>query len=172
MFFVKIIFITLFTLSSFKCYTNNLKIGYININELLQLMPEINSVNNQMYDYINNLEQNLAKMQKDFQIKYSDYENNKNLLPESLKYDKEQELQNLSQRINDYQIYSQYDISNKKNDLLKPLYDIIKKIINEIAVKNEFIYILDNSNNIIINAPPENNIINIVANELKIDYKN
>ncbi|UOF94488.1 MAG: OmpH family outer membrane protein [Bacteroides sp.] len=164
-----LLFITFFGgASNLSINSNELKIGYINMNELLQLMPEIIEVNNEMQNYLNNLENIMSDMQKDFQNKYSYYENNKNEFADIIKKDKEKELEDLSNRINEYQIHAQNDINNKKNELLSPLYDNAKKVIKEIAIENNLSYIIDNSQSIIIHGPLEYDIINIVKQKLNL----
>src|SRR3954468_22217092 len=79
------------------------KIGHINSVELLAAMPEKKAADTTLQKFKKSLDEQLKTMQGELQTKYQGYLVKKDSLSEPVRAVKEQELQDLNQRIQDFQ---------------------------------------------------------------------
>src|SRR3546814_12774751 len=76
-----------------------LKIGYINSAELIELMPETKVVDSQLTVFAKGLEENLQTMQKTFDEKLADYREKQATMADASKQTRERERQDVNPRI-------------------------------------------------------------------------
>ena len=110
----------------------NIKLGYINAQEVMMLMPEISQIEKEMADYTAKNQQYMQDMQKEIQEKAAKYEQQADSLTDAIRKVKEQELQTL---------YS--ETQNKQQKLLEPVQTKVKNAITTVAKKGGFTYIFD-----------------------------
>lgn len=120
-----------------------LKIGHLNTNDLMQVMPGRDSAEQALNAYAQNLQKQLETMANEFQTKYNDYLANETQYIDAVKQIKQKELVDLQTRIQDFQDEAQNLLSNKEQELLQPLIDKAKKAIDEVAKEKGYTYILD-----------------------------
>ena len=131
-------------LISFAGYSQtNAKLGYIDSNELLDLMPGKDSVQEVLTAYGKTLESQLQNMYTEYQNKLSDYQANVNTMSTIIKQTKEKELADLETRIQDFQQQADQDLQNKQMELIQPLIDKARKAIDEVAREGGYTYIFD-----------------------------
>jgi outer membrane protein len=120
-----------------------LKIGHLNTNDLMQVMPGRDSAEQALNNYAQNLQKQLETMVNEFQTKYNDYLANETQFIDAVKQIKQKELVDLQTRIQDFQEEAQNLLSKKEQELMQPLIDKAKKAIDEVAKEKGFTYILD-----------------------------
>lgn len=120
-----------------------LKIGHLNTNDLMQVMPGRDSAEQALNNYAQNLQNQLETMVNEFQTKYNDYLANETQYIDAVKQIKQKELVDLQTRIQDFQDEAQNLLSKKEQELLQPLIDKAKKAIDEVAKEKGYTYILD-----------------------------
>ncbi len=120
-----------------------LKIGHLNTNDLMQVMPGRDSAEQALNNYAQNLQKQLETMVNEFQSKYNDYLANETQFIDAVKQIKQKELVDLQTRIQDFQEEAQNLLSKKEQELMQPLIDKAKKAIDEVAKEKGFTYILD-----------------------------
>ncbi|NOY36974.1 MAG: OmpH family outer membrane protein [Chlorobi bacterium] len=147
---VTIIFALSVALSGSVLHAQNLKFGHINSSELLQAMPENDSAQAQLQHYAKQLQDQLQTMQTEYNTKLQDYLGQQDNLTDLIKKTKEEELQQLQQRIQDFQSTAQQDMQKKQNDLLTPIINKANEAIKAVARENGFIYIFDISRGTIL----------------------
>ena len=120
-----------------------IKLGHINSQELLQAMPETDSAQVKMEKAAKELQEQLEAMQVEFNNKYQDYVSKKDSYSELIKQTKETELQQMQQRIQQFQGTAEQDLQKRRSETFNPIMDKARKAIAEVAKANGFTYIYD-----------------------------
>lgn len=121
----------------------NAKLGYIDSNELLEMMPGKDSIQRVLQDYGKMLENQLQAMYAEYQTKVQDYQANSATMSDIIRQTKEKELADLETRIQTFQQQADTDLQNKQVELLQPLLDKAKNAITAVAKENGYTYIMD-----------------------------
>jgi len=121
----------------------NAKLGYIDSNELLEMMPGKDSVQTVLQDYGKALENQLQTMYAEYQTKVQDYQANANTMSDIIRQTKEKELADLETRIQTFQQQADTDLQEKQVELLQPILDKAKNAITAVAKENGYTYIFD-----------------------------
>lgn len=150
-------------------YTANAqKMAHINLDSLITLMPESKTAQAAVQDYSKQLEQQITAMQTELQTKYQTYQTDSPNMAEVVKASKEKELNDLNQRLQDFQQQAQADYQKKSGELSKPVYEKAKKAVDAVAKENGFKYVLDTSTGLVIYNEPADDIISLVIKKLGI----
>lgn len=164
---VKLIVVGVVTImSSFTA--NAQKTAHINLDSLISLMPESKTAQQAVQDYSKQLEQQVVAMQTELQSKYEAYQKESANLAPIVKESKEKELNDLNQRITDFQQQAQQDYQKKSAELSRPVYDKAKKAIDQVAKENSYKYVLDTSTGLVLYNEPADDIISLVIKKLGI----
>jgi outer membrane protein len=147
---------------------NAQKIAHINLDSLISIMPETKTATQSVQDYAKQLETQVTAMQTELQTKYEDYQAKQNDMPALVKASKEKELNDLNQRIQDFQQQAQTDYQKKSAELSKPVYEKAKKAIDQVAKENGYKYVLDTSTGLVIYNEPADDIFNLAVKKLGI----
>jgi outer membrane protein len=153
-------------MSSFTA--NAQKIAHINLDSLISLMPESKTAQQAVQDYSKQLEQQVVAMQTELQSKYETYQKESANMAPIVKESKEKELNDLNQRITDFQQQAQQDYQKKSAELSKPVYDKAKKAIDQVAKENSYKYVLDTSTGLVLYNESADDIIALVIKKLGI----
>jgi outer membrane protein len=144
------------------------KIAHVNLDSLISIMPESKTAQQSVQDYAKQLEQQVTAMQTELQTKYADYQEKSKDMAEVVKASKEKELNDLNQRIQDFQQQAQADYQKKSAELSKPVYEKAKKAIDVVAKENAYKYVLDTSTGLVLYNEPADDIIALVIKKLGI----
>ena len=129
--------------ASFGYAQTNLKLGHIDSNEILALMPETDSLQNELKNYAEYLDQQMNTMAMEYQSKITDYQENVATMSDLIRQTKEKEITDLQARIQAFQQSADQDLSTKQAELFNPLIEKVKNAINEVGRENGYTYILD-----------------------------
>lgn len=146
-----------------------LKIGYIDFNALLQLMPGIDSVRTALQAYQGTLTDQMDQMRVEFENKYLDYQSKSAGMSDIIKQNKEQELQQLQERIDAFQTQAQQDLQLKQQKLLQPLIDKGKKALEEVAQEKGYTYVLNAIEDVVLYSTPAHDLMPAVKQKLGIE---
>jgi len=127
-----------------------LKFGHIDLQALLQVMPERDSTETEFTKFQTDLEDILGEMQKDYQAKLQELEQMGQEVSELKRNAKISELQNLNERIQGFQQNAQQQIQQKYQELLNPLYEKALEAISEVAKEQELMYVFETSSNVVL----------------------
>lgn len=141
-----------------------LKIGHIDSNEIMNLMPERTEVENKLRDFEQQLEGELRTMMGEYQKKVTDYQENVATMSNLIRQSKEKEITDLQTRIQDFQQNADVEFGDKRVELLTPLIDKVKKAIEEVGKEKGFTYIIDEATGVLLH-------IGAGANDLTADVK-
>ncbi len=121
------------------------RIGHINADELLQLMPETNQAQQQLEAYGKQLEKDLKEMETELDTKIQNFRSNEKMMTQLSRETKTKEIQGLQLRIQEYSLRAQEDLQQKQVELLTPVIEKATRAVQEVAKEGEFSYILDSS---------------------------
>jgi outer membrane protein len=127
------------------------KIGHINMQELVQALPEYDSAQSKLQKLAKEMDSNYQQMQVEFNKKYEEYTKNSKDFNDLVKSTKEAELQDLSKRMQEFQTSAQQKLQEQNQKFLKPILDKANKAIADIARENKFTYVLD--------TPPQGTVV-------------
>lgn len=144
----------------------NAKLGYIDSNELLDMMPGKDSVQQALQNYGKTLEDQLQAMYGEYQTKVQNYQANSGTMSDIIRQTKEKELGDLETRIQTFQQQADVDLQNKQVELLQPILDKAKNAITAVAKEHGYTYILDVGTGAFLYYEKGDNILPLVKAKL------
>ena len=121
------------------------KFGHINTQELFAQMPEVNQVKLKMDTIQSQYENQLAMMNEEFQKKYQDYTAQEATMADAVKQIRQQELQEMQQRIQLFYQTAEQDIQRKQQELLTPVHEKMTAAIKAVGDREGYTYIFDSA---------------------------
>ncbi|MCK4346718.1 MAG: OmpH family outer membrane protein, partial [Bacteroidales bacterium] len=168
--YMKIVLVTALLLAGANVFAQNYKFGHINTNELFALMPERDSAQQILQNFAKELEDQLETMRVELNNKYNDYVNEQENLTDLIKQTKEQEINDLDQRIRGFETTAQQELQRKEAELFQPIYEKANNAIQEVAKENKFTYVFDlASRSLIYFSEDSENILPLVKKKLGIE---
>lgn len=140
----------LFAIISTAGNAQTLKFGHIDLQALIQVMPERDTTESEFNKFQKDLEEILVEMQKDYQTKLGQFEQLDENASNLKRNAKISELQSLEKRIQDYRMNGQQQIQQKYQELLNPLYEKAMEAINAVAREQELLYVFETSSNVVL----------------------
>ena len=144
------------------------KTAFVELDSLLSVMPEMAEAKKTSADFYKQLESTLTTMQKDLNDKLADYQANEAKYTDLIKTTKQKELQDLNQRIQDFQVAAQTDFQKKNDELTRPINAKAKKAIEKVAKAKGYKLVMDSSVGVLLYMDPTDDIFNAVKAELGI----
>ena len=125
-------------------YAQKAKFGHVDYGAVMKEMPGIDTAQQALVEYQQELEAVGKQMAEEFKTKQAEYANLANSTASSaiLKV-KEDELTKLYTRLQDFVSSSEMDIQNKQIELLKPFQDKLLDAIKKVAENGKYTYIFD-----------------------------
>ncbi len=121
------------------------KFGHINTQELFAQMPEVAQVKLKMDTIQNQYETQLASMNEEIQKKVQDYQAQEATMADAIKQIRQQELQEMQQRIQLFYQTAEQDIQKKQQELLAPVHEKMAKAIKAVGERENYTYIFDSA---------------------------
>ena len=121
------------------------KFGHVNTQELFAQMPEVAQVRLKMDTINNQYENQLASMNEEFQRKYQDYVAQEATMADAIKQIRQQELQEMQQRIQLFYQTAEQDIQRKQQELLTPIHERMAAAIKAVGQREGYTYIFDSA---------------------------
>lgn len=144
------------------------KFGYINSAELMQIMPGVDTVEARLNEHRASLEQQMNTMIQEYQTKAQKYQAEFNTMSDIIKETKGKEIQDLQNRIQQYQQTADADLQRKRVELFNPLIERAQKAVVDVAKENGFTYIFDISTGALAFYENGENIMDLVKAKLGI----
>ncbi|MCR5887732.1 OmpH family outer membrane protein [Hymenobacter sp. J193] len=165
--------LTLTTATATLAQTAPQKIGYTNVDYVLSQMPESKQIESQLKDYSTQLENQLKAKYQEYQTKGEAYQKGAATMSDVVKADKEKELQNLQQSIQEFQRNAETSVQQKQQTLLKPVLDKLQKNIDAVAEENGYAYVLNSdagygTTPILLHGPKDGDISELVLKKMGI----
>lgn len=144
------------------------KFGHIDFAKLYQQMPGLDSVKQVFSDYNKSVQQQFAAMQTELESKYMDYQANMNTMSDIIKKTKENEINDLQTRMEEFELTATEDLQNKELELTTPIIEKARKAVKEVAKENGYNYIFNSSEGLLLYAEPSDDVMPLVKQKLGI----
>ena len=144
----KITFLTLLSFLTLTSIAQN-KFGYIDSQELLELMPERKAAETELQNFGKSLETQLGSMTAEYQQRVQEYQSKEATYNDLVKQDKVAEITGLEERIQKFQQNAQQSLQKKNRNCWSLFYQKLEKqlkmwqqkedlLISLIKVKDQF----------------------------------
>ena len=120
-----------------------LKFGNVNTQEILMSMPELKDVQAQLEAEYKQKENQLTTLQEDLKKQQDAYMQKAQTMSPEDRAAKEQELQGMGQKIQNYYMLAQQQLQAKEKELKLPLLQKVQTAIQEVGDENGFLYIFE-----------------------------
>jgi len=154
---ISILLLTVVMSTSALYAQNKVKLGHINSQELLELMPESDSAQTQLEKIARDHEAVLEEMEVEFNKKFENYRLavEQGTLSDLARASKEAELQDMQTRIQTFEQTAQQDLQRKRIELFTPVQEKALNAVNTVAEENGFTYIFDTGMGAIVYTSPD-----------------
>ena len=143
-----------------------IKLGHINSNDLMQIMPGRDSAQAALQKEVEELQAEMEAMKKEYENKVNDYMAKRDQLSELIRKSKESDLQAMGARIEEFQANAQKLLEERQEALLKPIIDRAKKAIEEVGKENGYTYIFDAGVGAVLYSQDSDDIMPLVKKKL------
>ena|SRR5688572_14974711 len=149
-------------------FANAQKIAHLSFDSLVTLMPETKTATEAAEKYLQGLNSEMVAMQSEFENKYKDYMEKEPGMSDMIKKNKQEDLQQLQTRIQDFQRQAEMDYKRKQAELTAPIMEKAKKGIEAVAKESGYKYVLDTSpqSTAVLFSEPSDDILNAVKKKL------
>jgi len=130
-----------FGLAGQKLNAQELKFGHIDSDELIRSLPDYDTAVARLERFYRELNNNLEILQVELNNKFVAYEREAANLLDIVRQDREQELNNLNNRIQEYQQTAQQLYQDRQAEYFQPIMEKIDRAIKDVGRENGFIYI-------------------------------
>ncbi len=144
------------------------KFARIDSNQLLSLMPESDSAKKQLEAFMKESREAYETMNVEFNNKAADYEKKQPTLTESMKAQKEKELQELMKRIQDYPQIVQQGQEEMSQKLYTPIREKALNAIKKVGKDNGFACVLEAGATLYVDEAQITDALPMVKKELGI----
>ncbi|MDD4141306.1 MAG: OmpH family outer membrane protein [Bacteroidales bacterium] len=144
------------------------KFGHIDFASLFEMMPEQDSIRTEYEKFYKSIENQLIAMQQELQTKYTAYQQGAATMSDIIREAKEKELNDLNNRMEEFQTSGQQKLSEKENALMAPLIEKARNAVQAVAKENGYTYIFNSTEGLLLYAEPSDDIMPLVKKKLKL----
>jgi outer membrane protein len=143
------------------------KIGYIDAETILYLMPEVSKIDSLIRIYrLDTIAREYSSLIQTYQFKDSVYKDSSGKVSAAVKEQTKRELEELLPTLQNWQQIEQEAVQNKQNQLLGPVMKRIQDAINAVAKEKGYTYVVSRES--ILVAPETDNLLVLVAKKLNV----
>lgn len=135
--------VLLFMLLPLGIAAQEVKIAIVNTVEVFNAMPEISEVENQLAALNEQYEKEFGVMQEEYNKKFAEYVEQRDSLTENIRLRREQEIQDLETRIQNFVPVAQQEMQRKQQELYTPIQEKLQKAIDAVGEEKGYTYILN-----------------------------
>lgn len=140
---MKKLIVLLFMIIPLGAFAQEVKIAFVNTQEVFMAMPEVSAMEKQMADLNEKYKLELKQMQDEYQKKYSDFIAQQDSLTENIKLRRMQEIQDIQGRMDNFMQVAQQDVQKKQQELIQPVQEKLQKAIKSVGDEKGYTYIID-----------------------------
>jgi outer membrane protein len=145
------------------------KIGYIAMDQAIQGLPEVKTVQGQLEALNKQWQETLTTMQTKYQTDLKEYQAKSTTMTDAARTVKESELTDMQRRIQETGNSAQTAIDNKTTELSKPLIDKVRAAITAVAKEKGYTYVINSTQTELLVSPDADNLL--AAVKLKLGLK-
>ena len=144
------------------------KIGYINTEELMSIMPEAAKINTELSEYQVSLQQQGQTLQAEADSKRDQYFKDSSGLTPSMKEIRREELVKLYTRLQSYDQEAQDKANQYAQTKIAPIREKAMNAIKAVAKEKGYNYVIDDSSKMLLVSPPGDDLLPAVKTKLSI----
>jgi outer membrane protein len=129
----KIILIAAMALMSIAANAQDLKFAYVDFNEVIMLMPEMDQARATLEENQKTNEEILVAMYEEYQTKTQQYQQKAASWTPAIRESKEREIMDIQSRLEQTQQSLQQEMQQLQNSLQAPIYEKAQNVINALA---------------------------------------
>ena len=141
----KIILIATMAVMSVAASAQSLSFGYVNFNEIVMLMPEMDAARATMEENQKTNEEILMSMYQEYQTKMQDYQSKASTWTAAIRESKEKDLMDIESRLQQTQQSLQQEMQQLQNSLQAPIYEKAQTTVTEIAKAKGLAFVFEQS---------------------------
>ena len=147
----------------------NVKLGHVNSQEIIQVMPELETIEKTLKELQDQWEKELLKMREEYNTKVKEFVDKQATMPETIKTARQSEIAEIEQRITTFNQTANADVVKKQQELVNPVLDKVKKAISDVATEGGYTYIFDiSTQGVVFQAKTANDITPLVKKKLGV----
>lgn len=130
-----------------------LKIGYIDSDAIMDKLPDAQDARKRLDVTIQEWQNELSRMEKEWKTKYDDYDRRKLILTDASRAELESELMKMEQQIADYRekkFGTNGELFQKQDEIMKPIQNKVFTAIKTIAIEEDLDFVFDRSGDIML----------------------
>lgn len=144
------------------------KLGHIDRQQLLLILPERKDAELKMQKFAEDLDKRLRAMGAEYESTVADARTRAEGLTNTEREMLMRDIQQLEQRITEAQEKAQDDLGKQEEELLRPMVERTNKAIRDVATENNFTYIFDTSTGFVLYFDKGEDIMPLVKTKLGI----
>lgn len=142
---LKFLLVAAILFAGIQTATAQAKVAHINVQELLTNMPDMKNANAQLTKVRDAHEAELNKMLAEYEAKIKQYNVDADKITEAVYKTRMQEVEDMRNRIQEYDQSANKDVMQKQEELYKPIIDKSRTAIQKVAKAKGFEYVFDAS---------------------------
>ena len=119
------------------------KFAVINTQQLMESMPEIKTVNEQLEAANKKYQDEFTKLQEEFQKKFEEFQGLEASTPQTIKDRRMQEMQELENKIQQFREMAAQDIQ-RQQQLMAPIQEKVIKAIQAVGAEGNYTFVFEN----------------------------
>lgn len=120
------------------------KFGTVNTAELMEALPEMKTVQEQMTAASTKYQDEFTKLQEEFNKKYQELQKLDESTPETIKERRVQEMQELDAKIQKFRETADQDLRRQQQQLMAPIQENVMKAIQSVGSEGKYTFIFEN----------------------------
>lgn len=119
------------------------KFAHVNLNELVQLMPEMDEARAAMATSNKEAQETYQTMVDEFNNKYQQYQQKASTWTSAIRESKEKELTDIQQRIQEFGQSIDAELQQQQQQLMAPIYQKAQQTITDLAKAGGYVYVFE-----------------------------
>lgn len=138
----KLIALVVVMMLPLAAFAQEVKIAYVNTQEVFAAMPELPQINKQIEDFSEEFTTELKRMDEEYNKKYQDYIAQQDSLTENIKLRRMSEIQDIQQRMEQLYQMAQQEVPKKQEELFMPVQQKMMDAIRAVGTEKGYTLVL------------------------------
>jgi outer membrane protein len=139
---MKKLIVLLFMILPLSMSAQDLKIAYVNVQEIFMAMPEMSAIEKKIVDLNEEYAKEMKQMEDEYTKKYSDFVAQQDSLTENIKLRRMQEIEDMRTRMENFVPIAREDMQKKQQELYQPVQDKIRNAIKAVGDEKGYTYVV------------------------------
>jgi len=167
---LKVALVAICILSTGSFARAQVKIGYIAVDQVLQLMPETKTIRTQIDAYSKQFQDQIDRLKKESDDKIAAYQKGQATMTDAARIAAQGDINDVQRRTEEYRNTAEQSVQAKVQELIKPVNDKIRAAITAVAKEKGYTYVLNTSSpdgaEILVVMPETDDLMNAVKAKL------